>query len=418
MGRTRVRAGLQSRKSSYHRPVLVALLVVSILINYIDRSNLSIAAPIIERELSLSPVQLGSLFSAFFWTYALVQLFGIAGWLADRFPVGRVLGAGFLLWSAATIVTGTVWGLPALWVSRLVLGAGESVAYPCYSRILASAVPPERRALPNALIDAGSKVGPAIGTFAGAMLVVQFGWRSFFIGLGALSLLWLIPWSIWAPRTKAPPVAAFDNGPTIAQILKARAAWGAFLGHFCGNYFWYFVLTWLPTYFVQERGFSMNTMGRLSTIAYAAIATMAVTAGWISDHWMASGASETRVRKTMIVTGLLISSTILPVAVITRQDLSVAFLYLSCAGFGIYTSSHWATTQTLSGPLAAGRWTGLQNGVGNLAGIAASWITGVAVERTGSFHIAFVIAALIAVAGATLWGAVVGPVKEVDWVAE
>jgi ACS family D-galactonate transporter-like MFS transporter len=395
--------------------VLVSLLVVSIILNYVDRSNLSIAAPVIERELSLSPAQLGTLFSAFFWTYALVQLFGIAGWVSDRFPVGVVLGTGFLLWSAATIVTGMVWGLTALFAARLVLGAAESIAYPCYSRILATDVPPERRGVPNALIDAGSKVGPAVGSFVGAMLVASIGWRVFFIGLGALSLLWLIPWWIWMPRSAAAHADQSEAGPPVARILACRPAWGTFLGHFCGNYFWFFLLTWLPTYFVQARGFSMDRMGTLSMLAYLIIATATVISGWLSDRWIRSGASETRVRKTIIVTGLLTASTILPVAGIQSQTVSVALLYLSCAGFGIYVSSHWATTQTLAGPAAAGRWTGIQNGVGNLAGIAASWLTGVAVERTGSFHLAFVIASAVAVTGAFMWGAVVGPVREVDW---
>src|SRR6476646_4190609 len=180
--------------------ILLILLVVSIFINYIDRSNLSIAAPVIERELSLSPIQVGTLFSAFFWTYALVQLFGIAGWLADRFPVGWVLAGGYFLWSAATVVTGVVSGLPALFLARLALGAGESVAYPCYSRILATDIPPHRRGLANALIDAGSKLGPALGSFVGALLVATVGWRVFFVALGAGSLVWLIPWWFWMPR--------------------------------------------------------------------------------------------------------------------------------------------------------------------------------------------------------------------------
>jgi MFS transporter, ACS family, D-galactonate transporter len=187
------------------------------------------------------------------------------------------------------------------------------------------------------------------------------------------------------------------------------------LGHFCGNYFWFFLLTWLPTYLVKERKFSLEGMGQISMVAYLIIAIATVIAGWGSDRWIESGASPTRVRKTIIASGLIFSTTILPVAAIDNRSLSIALLFFSCAGFGVYVSNPWATAQTLSGPLAAGRWTSLQNGIGNLSGIAASWITGVAVERTGSFHLAFIIAATVALTGAMMWGFVVGPVEEVRW---
>src|SRR5947209_10653048 len=164
---------------------LVALLIASIFINYIDRGNLSIAAPLIEKELALSPVQIGSLLGSFFWTYALLQLFGIAGWFADRFPVVHVFTAGFILWSAATIATGLVTGFEAIYFCRLLLGAGESLAYPCYSRLFASRIPQHHRGRANALLDAGSKLGPALGTFLGGLLLVSLGWRSFFAVLGA-----------------------------------------------------------------------------------------------------------------------------------------------------------------------------------------------------------------------------------------
>ena len=394
---------------------MLTLLVISIFINYIDRSNLSIAAPIIQGELGLSPVQVGSLFSAFFWTYALVQLFGIAGWLADRFPAGLVLAAGYLLWSGATVVTGLVSGFTALFLARLVLGAGESVAYPCYSRILAADLPEHRRGLANALIDAGSKLGPALGSYIGAMLVTSIGWRAFFIGLGAGSLVWLLPWFRWMPRSHAVTARARSVGPSVWQIAQRRSAWGTFLGHFCGNYFWFFLLTWLPTYLVKERGLSMTRMGQISTLAYLAIATATICAGWLSDRWIAAGASPTRVRKTVIVTGLTLATSIMPVAVIADMRASITLLFVSCMSFGVYVSNHWATTQTLSGPLAAGRWTSLQNGIGNLSGIAASWLTGFVVQETGSFHLAFVVAGAVALTGAMMWGLVVGRVEPVRW---
>ena len=139
---------------------ILSLLVFSIFINYIDRSNLSVGATDIQTELGLSNYQLGLLLSSFFWTYAAFQLFGVAGWAVDRFNVGWVFASGFILWSGATAATGMVSSFAVLFAFRLLLGAGESVAYPAYSRILANHFPEYHRGLANALIDAGSKARP------------------------------------------------------------------------------------------------------------------------------------------------------------------------------------------------------------------------------------------------------------------
>jgi MFS transporter, ACS family, D-galactonate transporter len=402
------------RLSSTEKGLLV-LLVASIFINYIDRSNLSIAATLLEQELSLSPSQLGSLLAAFSWTYALLQLFGIAGWLADRFPVGWVLAGGFLVWTAATAASGIVTGFTALFLMRLLLGAGESIAYPCYSKILASDFPQHHRGFANALIDAGSKLGPALGTFIGGLLIARVGWRVFFIVLGVGSLVWLIPWIRYMPKHHARASATPSYVPPVGEILSQRSAWGSFLGHFCGNYYWFFLLTWLPAYLVRQMGFTLDGMATVGSLAYFAIAISTIAAGWISDRAIASGISPTRVRKTVVVGGLLGSTTILPVAAMENKSAALVLLFLACMSFGVYVSNHWAITQTLSGPLAAGRWTSIQNGVGNLSGVAAPWLTGVVVERTGNFSLAFIVAAAVAFTGALMWGIVVGPVREAPW---
>jgi cyanate permease len=125
--------------------------------------------------------------------------------------------------------------------------------------------------------------------------------------------------------------------------------------------------------------------------------------------------SPTVARKTCVGGGLIGSTIILPVAVVQDETFSIVLLLLACMAFGVYTSNHWAITQTLAGPLAAGRWTSIQNGVGNLSGIAAPWLTGVVVDRTGSFYLAFLVSAVIALVGAFLWTVVVGPVETVRW---
>jgi MFS family permease len=179
-------------------PRVLALLVVAVLINYIDRSNLSIAAPLLKDEFRLSASQLGILLSSFFWTYTLFQI--VSGWAVDRFDVNWVIAAGFLTWSLATAATALVHGFILLLMIRLILGIGESAAFPSCSKILARHCAERRRGLANALIMTGMMLGPALGTFAGGMLMARFGWRPFFLVLGLASLVWLLPWLKWMPR--------------------------------------------------------------------------------------------------------------------------------------------------------------------------------------------------------------------------
>src|SRR6266851_5249347 len=171
---------------------LAILLALSIFINYIDRGNLSIAAPLLKDDLGLSYSQLGILLSSFFWTYAVFQI--VSGWLVDRFPVNWVLALGILLWSAATFGTGLVSGFKLLLAMRLILGIGESVAYPSYSKIISRHFSESQRGRANSIISAGQASGPAVGTLLGGLVIAHVGWRLFFVAFGVASSLWLLPW--------------------------------------------------------------------------------------------------------------------------------------------------------------------------------------------------------------------------------
>jgi len=393
------------------------LLVLSIFINYIDRSNLSIAVALPPpKGLSLDPARQGYLLSAFFATYALFQLLGIVGYVLDRVDVSWVYAIAFFVWSVATAATGLASGFAALFALRLLLGMGESAAYPCYSKTFATHFPEHHRGLANGLIDAGSKFGPALGMLVGGLLMARFGWRPFFIVLGAASLIWLIPWLKWMPRGKGIVVAHTGHPPPgVLHILGQRSAWGSFGGLFCGNYYWYFLLTWLPSYMVKERNFSKDHMANMSALAFLAIGLSSALCGWLSDHWIAAGATPTRVRKTFTVGGLTLSTIILPVAMVDSKDLSMILLFLACIFFGMWSSNHWALIQTLAGPPAAGKWTAVQNGIGNLAGVAAPAFTGLVVKSTGQFFWAFAVASGFVLAGAFFYMFVIGRIEQVDW---
>ncbi|HEY1339657.1 MAG TPA: MFS transporter [Bryobacteraceae bacterium] len=394
---------------------ILALLVISGFLNYIDRSNLSVGATDIQRELNLTNYQLGVLLSAFFWTYALSQLLGIAGWLVDRFSVTWVFGIGFFLWSGATAITGAAQAFTVVFALRLMLGMGESIAYPSYSRILANHYPEHHRGFANAAIDAGTKCGPALGTLLGGLLMARYGWRAFFIALGLGSLAWLIPWFLWMPRGGRAdgPREAPGAVPSIRELLRKRDVWCTAFGLFCSNYFWYFLITWLPPYLEKERHFAKGKMAVFGSLSFLAISVSSVASGWISDRLIARGGTPTRVRKAFAGVGLSLSTVILPVAVVRDETIAMTLLLLSCFFFGLYTSNIFAITQTLAGPRASGKWTSLQNGFGNLAGVAAPWFTGWVVQRTGEFYLAFLAAAIIVLAGAALFVFGVGRIEPV-----
>jgi MFS family permease len=402
------RKGLPGKLST-----VLVLLGISVFINYVDRGNLSIAAPMLKDELGISASQLGTLLSAFFWTYACLQ--PVSGWLVDRLNVNWVIAGGFFLWSAATAGTGIVHTFATLFLLRLILGIAESVAYPSYSKIIALNFPEEHRGLANSVISAGLTLGPGFGMLLGGMAMARFGWRSFFIVLGLGSLLWLAPWIKWMPLARDAIHLNTTGAPGLPGFLRMRSAWGTFVGLFCGNYVNYFLITWLPFYLVRERHFSIDKMAKIGGTAYLLGACFSMLSGWLSDCWIMSGETPTRVRKTFTGGGLALAGIFLGVSDLTGPNVCVAMLMLGVIFFGVCSSNIWAITQTLAGPEAAGRWTGFQNFVGNLAGVVAPAVTGLVLDRTGHFYWAFAILTAVALIGTTSWLFLVGPVEQVVW---
>jgi MFS family permease len=393
--------------------MMVALLAVAIFINYVDRGNLATAGPLIKTELNLSNTEFGLLVSAFFWVYTPAQLF--AGWLAQRFNTYKVMGWGLALWGIATIATGLTSTFAALLALRLLLGLGESVAFPCSSKLIAEHVPKEKLGFANAQLAVGLSVGPAFGIFLGGLMMATYGWRSTFVLFGAVSLLWLLPWirihRSMTERTDASP----DRSPPLLAIIRCREAWGAGLGHFCINYAWYFVLAWLPLFLVKERGFSITQMAEIGGAIYLLQAVSAILCGHLSDRWIASGATPNRARKTVMIAGALgIAGCMIGASSDDGQTIIISLLLSGLFG-GLTSSNLYAVGQTLAGPDAAGKWIGWQNFVGNLAGIIAPALTGYVVDRLGGFEYAFVIAAGVSALGALCWALIIPRIELLDW---
>jgi MFS family permease len=273
----------------------------------------------------------------------------------------------------------------------------------------------EQRGFANALIDAGTKIGPALSTLLGGLVVAHYGWRALFLFVGIGSLLWLIPWLWLVPSEKraakesgvaTPPR---ESGVAWPVLLMRREVWVTSLGMFCLGYAWYFLVSWLPAYLVEERGFSKEDMAVFGSLPFWAMAVTSLLGGWCSDRWIRGGGTPTRVRKTFLITGFLLCALFMVVAVrATEAGRCVAFLTAACAALGFYSSNVWAVTQTLAGTAAAGRWTGLQNCVGNLGGVVSPIVTGMIVTRTGSFTLAFTASAAMLLLGAVLYAVLLG----------
>lgn len=404
-----------SGHSAGSRNVLLTLLIISICINYIDRANLSAAAEGLSRELTLDPKQMGLLFSSFFFSYAAFQI--PAGWLIDRFNVYWVYAIGYLAWSAATALTGFGNSYNLILGLRLLLGMAEACAYPSYSKIIAGSFPESARGLPNALIDAGSKLGPWLGLLIGGNIVAGYGWRVMFFTIGGVSLLWLIPWclAIRGVSGRFETATIAGKSPGLLTIFRQRSAWGTFIGLLCSNYAWYFLLTWLPSYLQRERHFSQQLMSNLGSVPFLAVAMSSTFGGWLSDRLIRGGASVTRVRKTFAVAGLLGATLLMPAAIVESQMLAVALVTIACVSYGLFSSNVWAITQSLAGPSAAGKWTGIQNTFGNLSGIAAPYITGWIVKETGSFYWAFVLVCGALVGSACSYSFIVKKLTPIEW---
>jgi MFS family permease len=393
-------------------PTLI-LLVIAVLINYVDRGNLALAAPLLKIEWGTTPSQLGLLLSAFFWTYTALQF--VMGLFVDRFGANRMMALGFLVWSLSTALTGAVMGFAALLAMRLLLGVGESVMFPASSKILAQHLPEHARGFANGLMNASMRWGSAIGTLAGGLLMARYGWRASFVALGVFGLLWLPAWSLWKAPERRSSMHVDSSAATFASILRRRSFWGAASGHFCVNYLIYFLMSWLPYYLVHERHLSMTVMSVAAGALWIVDSLSSIATGTITDLCIHQGTSPTIARKTAMALGFSLAAAALIGCAFASEHSYFACLIVCAIGCGAASAGTFAFAQTLAGPHAVGKWVGLQNGIANMAGVTGPALTGFLVDWSGHFFTAFAVAAVITLGGAFAWCLGVTKVETVNW---
>ncbi len=407
----------ESRKGSGAASTLVVLLALAIFINALDRGNFSTAAPLIKDQLQLTNSQIGVLISAFFWTY--VPGHFLSGWLSERIGPYRTLALGLLVWSVATLLTGLAVGFAMLLGLRLLLGLGESAGWPASSKLLAMHVSGEKLASANAMTGAGLNLGNGVGILLGGLMVAQFGWRALFFVFGALSLLWLVPWLRLERPVPLPPAAGrgTDHGPapSFGVMLGKREMWGSALGHFCNNYPYFLVLSWLPLYLVKQQGYSITAMAWLGGAVYLLSAIFGVIGARIADRWIARGGSQNRVRKTMVLVCLVVALGCMLACAFGSPQVAVLGLLTFSLANGLGAFSVFSIGQTIAGPRCAGKWIGIQNGVAGMSGVIGPLLTGWSIDQTGNYRVAFLIAAGVVVLGMVCWGVVVRKVEPLEW---
>ncbi|WP_028205479.1 MFS transporter [Paraburkholderia nodosa] len=395
---------------------VAGLMWAAIAINYIDRTVLSAAAPKVQSEFHLDAMQMGIVMSAFFWSYALLQL--PAGLLADRLGQKKVLGFAVLWWSLATAMTGLASGFRSLVGLRVALGVGEAGAYPSNAGIATRWFPRKERATVAGIFDSGSKLGGAIALPLIAWMLAAFDWKMTFVLTGLLGIVWFVAWLVSFtdspadhPRVNAAELAYIesDKGVQSAQppvrppwrkLLAHRNVWAMCIGFFMINYNSYFFITWLPTYLMKERGMSVLQMGWMASLPLLVSIVVEIFAGWASDRVFASGRlSLTATRKLFLVIGLVMASSIGFAAFAHSALVAVLLLCIAKSGTTVAASQVWALPGDVAPPNAVSMIAGLQNTVSNLGGVVGPIVTGAIVGATGSFVAALLFsAALIGIA--------------------
>jgi len=387
---------LATRMSGARRWSIAGLLFASGFINYLDRAIVSVALPLIALDLHLGPASKGVLLSAFFWSYALMQL--PMGWCADRCNLRWLYTGAFVLWSLACGFTGFAGTLGVLIALRILLGIGESVYLPAGMKIVSLFFGAGDRGLASGLMNCGTRAGLAFGAPLIAWLVVRLTWKGSFFVLGFTSLVWLIPWLLVFPAQNLAAGAASGKeggrwfGPFDRNLL------GLCLGQICYSYYWYLFVTWLPDYLVESRHMPIQKAGAFAVVPYLVFAVSEPLGGWIADLLVRLGWNEVPSRRTVITVAFLTSLMLLPAGFMS-SDFSAILLMGGASLVGLATGNLLALLQRLAPAGQVGMWTGMLNFTGNLSGIAAPLATGILIARTGSYVPGFVVAVLVLLAG-------------------
>jgi ACS family D-galactonate transporter-like MFS transporter len=423
-----------SRRPTHVRWVpILALIAVGTMINYLDRTVLGIAAPFLTRDLGLTAAQMGLVFSAFSWSYALLQIPG--GIFLDRFGTRVTYLIAVVFWSLFTALMAATRSLNGLIATRIGVGVFEAPCFPANSRVLATWFPQRERARANAVYSFGQYVGLGFLSVPLFWITQRFGWRGLFIVVGMLGVVFGVVWwllyrnpaeSASVNQAELDYIEAGGGGEYkgepvrfkwshIRLLLGKRQIVGASIGQFGGNSTQVFFVTWFPTYLVTARGMTFIQAGFMTSLPYIGASIGVILGGLISDAILKRTASANLARKLPIVSGMLLASTIVAANYVPAGNNAAVILVMSIAFFGQgMTNLGWTVVSDVAPKKLIGLTAGIFNLSANLAGIVTPLVIGVAFQLTGSFVGPLLYVGVVALIGAFSYSVILGDIHRLE----
>lgn len=421
----------QGKPTSIRYRVLF-LIFVNVVINYMDRSNLAVAASEIDKEFNFTPVQLGLIFSAFSWTYLAFQIPG--GILVNRFSPRILYAFSLIAWSLTTVMQGFARGFSSLFGLRMATGAFEAPAFPINNRVVSNWFPDNERASAIAVYTSGQFLGLAFLMPVLSSIQLGLGWKGLFMVTGGIGIVWGVVWYIFYrdpmahKGVNAAELQHIERGggmldaqqagkktafrwADLRAVLSYRKLWGIYIGQFAVNSTLWFFLTWFPKYLVDYRGLDFIKSGYWASIPYLAAFTGILCSGFLSDYLVKKGVSAAKARKRPIIIGLLVSAFILGANYVDTPGLIIFFMSLSFFGVG-FASITWIFVSTLAPKHLINLTGGVFNFIGQLAGIIVPIVIGF-LASGGSFAPALVFVAVLGLVGAGSYLFLVGNVERI-----
>lgn len=420
------------------RWVVAVACALGLAINYIDRSAISVALPYMTEDFHLTPAEQGLILSAFSWSYALMQI--PAGKLIDKLGERVMFGAAVLVWSLCTGATFMVNSFGILFGLRLGLGIGEAGAYPASAKTVARWFPRRERARATSVYDSGARIGSAVATPVIAGIIGLWGWHYVFLIAGALGILWSLGW--WAmyrrpelfrgvsteemaiinegreEEEREAAAAGTERAVPVRILLTKRAVWAMMLGFFCVNFAVTFFLTWFPTYLVAERGFDLLKLGVFGSIPPICAIIGSWSGGLLNDALLKKGWSLTRVRKTCLVTGMLLCAVIGGAAFVPTAGLALALMSVSYFGSAFTIVTIWCLPSDFVPTSTVGVLGGTQNFFSNIGSALNPIVIGAIYGATGAFGLPLLLSGAVCVVGAVIFALMLPKVEQIDFSRE
>jgi sugar phosphate permease len=420
-------------KSSYERWLVLFLLCLMYMITYLDRVSLANTAPLISKEFGFSKITMGVIFSAFIWSYALFQVPG--GWLGDRFGPRRVLSAIMAYRTVIAVITTTATGLSSFWGIRFLLGVGEAGAFPTATRAMQMWFPRDERGFVQGVSHAASRLGAAIGPPVAVAIMIHYGWRSVFYAIGTLSLLWSLLYLIVyrnmpeehkrVSRAELARIRGLNEQGEINQaniqkrpkvpwrvLLRHSNMWAVMCAYATYIYSLWIFLSWLPSYLVDHRHFTLIKMGVFASLPLFGGVLGDTLGGWLTDKLLVKTNNLKFARRSVAITGMLgCGLSILPAAMTANPYTAVICLTSAMFFLEMTIGPAWAVPMDIGGEFS-GTVSGMMNFGGQIVGALSPTIFGILVSR-GNWVAPFVISACLTFIGAGIWAFWIDPEQSV-----